>query len=239
MGALVAAAALTWFTNRLELVIALSAIPGVLAILLIATGIHEQPATRSAPATPLAPLRWRGLSAPTRTTLTAIGLFAVARAPETFLLLRGHELGLGVVPLLLLWAGMHIVKVLTAEWAGRLADANGRRPVILAGYALYGLTLAGLALTNTLEPFWLLSLVLGLHYGLTEGAERALIRDLAPVDERGTAFGWFHMIVGAAVIIAGLLLGGLWHLVDARLAFAVSSVLALLATGYFALRVRG
>jgi MFS family permease len=169
----------------------------------------------------------------------AVGLFALGRIPETFLLLRGHELGMTVMELLLLWAAMHAVKVLIAEGAGRLADRNGRRPVLLAGYAVYVLALTGLAFSASVLPLWLLSLVLGLHFGLTEGAERALVRDLAPSAERGTAFGWFYMLVGLAAIPAGLLLGGLWSFIGAQIAFLTSAGITALAALFFWWRVRG
>ena len=237
LGALAAAAVVYWGTARLDLVIAFSAIPGLFAILLIVFGIRE-PARHATNLEPLAPLRWQALSAKTRAYLVAIGLFALGRVPETFLLLRGHELGMSVVPLLLLWAAMHTVKVLTAEGAGRLADRIGRRPVLLAGYSVYVLALAGLAFTISVSHLLLLSLLLGLHFGLTEGAERALVRDLAPNTERGTAFGWFYMIVGLAAIPAGLLLGGLWSLWSAKAAFLVSAAITTAATLFFWWRVR-
>jgi len=237
LGALAAAAVVYWGTARLDLVIAFSAIPGLLAILLIVFGIRE-PARHAASLETLAPLRWRGLDATTRAYLVALGLFALGRIPETFLLLRGHELGMDVVQLLLLWAAMHTVKVLTAEGAGRLADRKGRRPVLLAGYAVYVLALAGLAFTVSAPHLWLLSLTLGLHFGLTEGAERALVRDLAPSTEHGTAFGWFYMIVGLAAIPAGLLLGGLWTLGGAKAAFLLSVAVTSTATLFFWWRVR-
>jgi MFS family permease len=237
LGALAAAAVVYWGTARLDLVIAFSAIPGLFAILLIVFGIHE-PQRRAVSAEPLAPLRWRSLSSKTRAYLAAIGLFALGRIPETFLLLRGHELGMNVVQILLLWAAMHTIKVLTAEGAGRFADRNGRRPVLLAGYAVYVLALTGLAFTVSVSHLWLLSLTLGLHFGLTEGAERALVRDLAPPAERGTAFGWFYMIVGLAAIPAGLLLGGLWSLLSAKVTFLVSAAITTTATLFFWWRVR-
>jgi MFS family permease len=237
LGALAAAAVVHWGTQRLDLVIAFSAIPGLFAILLIVFGVHEPP-RRAASVDRLTPLRWQGLSAKTRAYLIAVGLFALGRVPETFLLLRGHELGMGVVELLLLWAALHVVKALTAESAGRLADRNGRRPVLLAGYAVYVLALAGLAFTVSVAHLWLLSLTLGLHFGLIEGAERALVRDLAPPAERGTAFGWFHMLVGLAAIPAGVLLGGLWVLADAKVAFLSSAGIAAAATLFFWWRVR-
>ncbi len=237
LGALAAAAVVHWGTDRLDLVIAFSAIPGLLAVLLISFGIHE-PAHQAPSAAQLPPLHWQTLNPITRNYLVAIGLFALGRIPETFLLLRGHELGMSVVALLLLWAAAHSVKVAIAEAAGRLADRRGRRPVILAGYGVYVLALTGLAFTESVPHLWLLSLMLGLHFGLTEGAERALVRDLAPPAERGTAFGWFHMLVGVAAIPAGLLLGGLWSLFSAGTAFLASAGITLGATLLFWWRVR-
>lgn len=237
LGALAAAAVVYWGTESLDLVIAFSAIPGLFAILLIVFGIRE-PVRHAASTQAPAPLRWQRLSVATRAYLVALGLFALGRIPETFLLLRGHELGMSVVQLLLLWAAMHAVKVLTAEGAGRLADHIGRRPVLLAGYSVYVLALTGLAFAVSAPQLWLLSLVLGLHFGLTEGAERALVRDLAPAAERGTAFGWFYMIVGLAAIPAGLLLGGLWALWGAKTAFLVSATIATTAALFFWWRVR-
>ena len=237
LGALAAAAVVYWGTERLDLVIAFSAIPGLFAILLIVFGIHE-PARLTVGLETVAPLRWQGLSAKTRAYLLALGLFALGRIPETFLLLRGYELDMSVVQLLLLWAAMHTVKVLVAEGAGRVADRIGRRPVLLTGYAVYVLALTGLAFTVSQSQLWLLSLILGLHFGLTEGAERALVRDLAPIAERGTAFGWFYMIVGLAAIPAGLLLGGLWALWGAKVAFLVSAMITTTATLFFWRRVQ-
>lgn len=232
LGALAAAAVVYFGTERLEVVIALSAIPGLLAVSLIAFGVKE-PARVYAPPREAAPLVWSALRRPTRLYLLAIALFALGKIPETFLLLRGHELGMSVVELLLLWAALHVVKSAVSEYAGRRADIHGRRPLILAGWGVYAVTLAGLAFAQTNTDLWTWSLVLGLYFGLTEGAERALVRDLAPATERGTAFGWFHMLVGLAAIPAGLLLGGLWAYFDAKTAFLVSAAFALAASALF------
>jgi MFS family permease len=167
-----------------------------------------------------------------------LGLFALGRIPETFLLLRGHELGLSTVALLLLWAGVHAVKALVSEWAGRRADRSGRRPIILTGWSLYLLALAGLAAATS--PGLLLAggLLLGLHFGMSEGAERALVRDLADPRERGTAFGWYHMIIGFTAIPAGAVFGGIWAAWGAEAAFLASSAVAALGLLGFWARVR-
>lgn len=232
LGALAAAAVVTWGTTRLDIVIALSAIPGVLAVALIAFGVRE-PARAGVPPMETAPLRWSALSGATRRYLLVLVFFTLGKIPETFLLLRGHEIGMSVVELLLLWAAMHTVKAAVSQQAGRHTDRVGRRPLILAGWMVYAVTLFALAFVKQPHMLWAWSLALGFYFGLTEGAERALVRDLAAPAERGTAFGWFHMLVGLAVIPAGLLLGGLWAFYGVKPAFLVSAALAAVACAGF------
>ncbi|HEX7044317.1 MAG TPA: MFS transporter [Burkholderiales bacterium] len=227
LGALAAAAIVYFGTERLDLVIALSAIPGLATVALIAFGVSEPSRATPRTANP-APLAWGVLTAPTRAYLLTLGVFTIGKIPETFLLLRGHELGMSTVELLLFWAAMHTVKVLISEQAGRHTDRFGRRPFILSGWMLYAVTLFALAFAATPAMLWAWGLVLGFYFGLTEGAERALVRDLAVPAERGTAFGWFHMLVGMAAIPAGLLLGGLWSLYGVAAAFLCSSAIAVL-----------
>ena len=232
LGSLAAAAVVYWGTQRLDIVIAISAIPGLLAVLLIAFGVKE-PARVRHPLESLPPLKWSLLDRPARRYLLTIGFFTLGKIPETFLLLRGHQIGMPVVELLLLWAAMHVVKAAISEQAGRHTDRVGRRPLILAGWMVYAVTLFALAFVTTGPMLWAWSLALGFYFGLTEGAERALVRDLAAPAGRGTAFGWFHMIVGLAAIPAGLLLGGLWALVGVKAAFLTSAALAALAAAGF------
>lgn len=232
LGALAAAAIVYFGTERLDIIIALSAIPGVAAVALIAFGVKETPRLQTA-VIENSPLRWALLHRRTRAYLLTLGFFTLGKIPETFLLLRGHELDMPTVELLLLWAAMHVVKVAISERAGRQTDLIGRRPLILAGWSVYALTLFALAFVHTPLLLWALSLALGFYFGLTEGAERAFVRDLAAPEERGTAFGWFHTIAGLAAIPAGVLLGGLWSVVGVHAAFLTSGALAALAVFSF------
>lgn len=228
LGALTAAALLHWGGAHLERVIALSAVPGLLAVILIAVAVRE-PERRPRPAAPAPSLRWGRLGTALRRRLLLMGLFALGRIPETFLLLLGHTLGMSPVSLLLLWAGMHGLKSLVAEIAGRRASRRHRRGLILAGWSLYALTLAGLGGTASVGGLWCFALLLGCYYGLTEAAERAMVRDLAHVHEYGTAFGWYHLFNGVAALLGGVGLGGLWALVGSSAAFFLSAAMAALS----------
>src|SRR5205814_1186446 len=102
IGAAVAAGVVYFGTDRLDLVIAVSAIPGLATIALVAFGVREpsRAGGRAAAVAPRVTAVRGGLSFKTRAFLFAIGCFTLGRIPETFLLLRGYELKMSTVQLL-------------------------------------------------------------------------------------------------------------------------------------------
>lgn len=237
-GGLTAAAVLAWSDLSLSEVIMWSAVPGFAAILLLAVGVTEEkvdvaqsPASQRA----LPPLRWSVLSLPMRRYLWVLMLFTFARASETFILLLGHQLGVGVVELLLLWSAMNFAKAITSIQGGQLADRFGRGALILIGWTALAVSFLMLSQVTASTGLWAVSIFYGLLMGMSEGAERALISDYALPDERGTAFGWYHLVSGIAAIPAGLLFGIIWYLSGAASAFIFAGLLA--ATAALLLRI--
>lgn len=231
-GALAAAAILAWSDLSLSEVILWSAVPGFVAVALLGAGVKEATASQiPSPAAQrvLTPLRWSALSVPMQHYLWVLMVFTFARASETFILLFGHELGIGVVELLLLWAALNLAKAITSTQGGQLADHFGRGALILIGWSALALSFMALSQITTSTGLWIISVFYGLLMGLSEGAERALISDYAAPDERGTAFGWYHLVSGIAAIPAGLLFGVIWQVYSAAAAFMFASLLALLA----------
>jgi sugar phosphate permease len=53
--------------------------------------------------------------------------------------------------------------------------------------------------------------------------------DLAPPEQRGTAFGWLNLTMGAMLLPASLLFGWLWESASATLAFGFSAGCAVAA----------
>lgn len=226
-GALAAAAILAWSPLSLSQVILLSALPGFLAVGLMAIGVKDP--SRAAPNAvpgPASPLSWSRLSEPMRRYLLVLGLFTVARASETFILLLGHQLGVGVVELLLLWAALNLCKALTSTRGGKLADRLGRGPMLLLSWTAFALSFMLLGKVSGHLGLWLVTLFYGLFMGLSEGAERAVIGDFSGATERGAAFGWYHLVLGVAAIPAGLLFGLIWHYQSAAMAFFVAGGVA-------------
>ncbi len=232
-GALTAAAILAWSDLSLSEVILWSAIPGFVAVALLGAGVKEEKTNQvqrtELPRT-LPPLRWSALSAPMQRYLWVLMLFTFVRASETFILLFGHELGIGVVELLLLWAVLNLAKAITSTQGGQLADHFGRGVLILIGWSALAVSFLALGQVTTSSGLWMVSIFYGLLMGLSEGAERALISDYSSPDERGTALGWYHLVSGIAAIPAGLLFGVIWYVFGAAAAFLFAGILALLAS---------
>lgn len=224
-GSLLAAAVLAWSAASLPQTILLSAIPGFLAVLCIALGVRESAsATTTTPE--LAPLSWAMLGPSMHRYLPVLGLFTLARASETFILLLGHERGAPIVELLLLWAMLSLAKAVTSIFGGRLADRVGRGAVIVATWSAFAVSFGLFAAIQGPLGLWLVTMLYGLFAGLGEGAERAVIADFSPPRVRGTAFGWYNLVMGLAAIPAGLLFGAIWHYRGAPVAFAAAAALA-------------
>ena len=102
--------------------------------------------------------------------------------------------------------------------------------MILIGWSALAASFLALSQVTTGPGLWIVSISYGLLMGLSEGAERALISDYASPDERGTAFGWYHLVSGIAAIPAGLLFGVIWQVYGAAAAFTFAGLLALLST---------
>lgn len=111
-----------------------------------------------------------------------------------------------------------------------LSDRLGRPRLILVGWAVYGLFYLGLGLNgfHTLL-LWPLFAFYGLFLAATEGAEKALVADLAPQDRLGTAYGWFNLTAGAMLLPASLIFGLIYQQASALAAFAFSAGCALVA----------
>jgi hypothetical protein len=80
----------------------------------------------------------------------------------------------------------------------------------------------------------------GLYYAATEGAAKALVADLVPAAQRGTAYGLFNAAIGLTVFPASLIAGVLWQGIGVWTGFGPSApfffgaLMALLAGLLFA-----
>lgn len=172
--------------------------------------------------------RWTRLPPKLRRYLLVLALFQLGNSANLFLLLRASELGVADATVALYWALASAVAVVFGIPASRWSDRMPRQRLLIGGWAIYALLYLGFGLAGDafLLP-WLFA-GFGMYLALTEGAEKALVADLAG-PARGTAYGWFHLVGGLTLLPASLLMGALWQALGALPAFAVAGALALLA----------
>ena len=161
--------------------------------------------------------------------LLIIALFTLSNSTDAFLLLRAEQTGIAVAVLPLLWMFLHFSKVVFSLVGGDLSDRIGRKTLIFSGWIVYALVYAGFAFASQVWQAWVLFLIYGVYFGLTEGAEKALVADLVVPEKRGTAFGFYNLAFSITVFPASLLFGAVWTRFGAEAAFLISAVISVCA----------
>jgi MFS family permease len=202
-------------------------VPAVLAVMLLFVGIREpvrapdtkrqNPISR-ANLVRLTPAYWR---------VVAIGgVFTLARFSEAFLVLRAAQgiANLALVPLVLV--AMNVVYALSAYPFGKLSDHVSHRKLLLIGLVL--LVLADLVLATSAH--WAVVLIgvalWGLHMGMTQGLLAVMVAETAPAHLRGTGYGFFNLLSGAALLAASVMAGLLWDNYGAEATFLTGAALS-------------
>jgi MFS family permease len=164
-------------------------------------------------------------------------LFTLARFSEAFLVLRAQQAGVAVAWVPMVMVAMNLVYAASAYPFGRLSDTMSHERLLALGLVV--LVAADLVLaTATGWPLLLLGVALwGLHMGMTQGLLAAMVAHHAPEDLRGTAYGFFNLLSGVAMLAASVTAGWLWQSWGSAFTFYAGAGFALLTLlGLFGLR---
>jgi MFS family permease len=217
-----------------------ASIPALAAVLVAALFVRESQVVGAVQTGSETPVRFslRGLDKNFKRFLFILALFTLSNSSDFFLILRAQTTGVSAPHTLLLWAAFHIVKVLSSIFGGDLSDRLGRRRLIVSGWILYAAVYAAFAFVSNEVSVWILFMIYGIYFGLSEGAEKALVADLVKREQRGTAYGLYNLAFGITVLPASLLMGTLWDWRGPRTAFLVSAVVGGTAALLLMLLVR-
>ncbi len=230
LGPLLAVCLMLLWANDFRAVFWVAAIPGALAVALLFFGLRE-PEERCAQQriNPIRRANLERLGGPYWRVVTIAAVFTLARFSEAFLVLRAQQSGVPVALVPLLMVAMNLVYALSAYPFGKLSDRVSRTRLLALGLVVliaadlvlaidgrWGVVLGGVAL-------W------GIHLGMTQGLLSAMVADTAPADLRGTAYGFFNLVSGLAMLLASLLAGLLWDHLGASFTFLAGAVFCMLA----------
>lgn len=230
------------FHNNYRAVFWFSAIPGIIAVLLLLFllkerkartqgDMHEEHGKEASAARTLPKIGFKQLDGKLKGFTLAAVVFALGNSSDAFLILRAQDAGMAAVWIPLAYFAFNITYTLFSVPAGMLSDRIGRRPVIVTGYLIFALIYLGFGLASNAGWIWFLFIAYGLYYAATEGIQKAYVGDLAEQGGRGLAMGTFNALTGIAALPASIISGVLWQIYGPMAAFGFSSALAAAAAG--------
>ena len=230
LGPLIGVGLMLLWANDFRAVFWVAVIPGVLAVALLLVGIREP--ERPSQVQRRNPIRRDNLVrlSPAYWSVVGIGaVFTLARFSEAFLVLRALQTGIPTALVPLVMVAMGGVYALTAYPFGKLSDRVSHRWMLAAGLTV--LALADLVIAGGQGWIALLAGVAlwGVHMGMTQGLLAAMVADTAPADLRGTAFGFFNLVSGVALLASSAIAGLLWDRLGASWTFYAGAGFSLLA----------
>jgi MFS family permease len=237
LGPLLAMGLMLLWANDFRAVFWVATIPAFLAVALLFFGVQEP--ERKTDGKRVNPIRRENLARLSGTYWWVVGIgavFTLARFSEAFLVLRANQGGLPIAYTPLVLIGMNIVYAVAAYPFGKLADSANHSRLLAWGLVLLIAADACLAWSNHWSWVWAGITLWGLHMAMTQGLLATMVADAAPADLRGTAYGFFNLVSGLAMLFASALAGLLWDGFGASITFVAGLGFASAALAALALR---
>ncbi|MDD5565299.1 MAG: MFS transporter [Candidatus Omnitrophica bacterium] len=206
----------------------LSLIPAALGVIFLFF-VREEKVSNASPTAKVA-LRWSTLDKRLKRFLIFTFVFTLGNSSNQFLLLRAKDLGSPFATVILFYLVYNIAYAVCAYPAAWISDKIGRKALLVSGYFFYGLVYLGFALNRNMPMLWLLFAVYGVYMAFTEGVEKALIADIAPVHLRATTIGLHATLVGIGLFPASFIAGLLWKSFGAASCFYFGSLMGISAS---------
>ncbi|HEX5363229.1 MAG TPA: MFS transporter [Gallionella sp.] len=233
LGPLLAVGLMLLWANDFRAVFWVAVIPGLLAVALLLFGVHEPERTQAhQPVNPVSRENLRRLGAAYWWVVGIGAVFTLARFSEAFLVLRAAQGGIAVALVPLVMVAMNVIYAASAYPFGKLSDRMSHTKLLALGLAV--LIAADLVLAT--DDHWVTVLagvaLWGIHMGITQGLLARMVADVTPGDLRGTAYGFFNLMSGLAMLLASVLAGLLWDRLGAAFTFyAGAAICAIAAIG--------
>ena len=168
-----------------------------------------------------------------------IGIFSLGAFNYSFVLLKSTDLGIEQNFVPIIYAIINISHTAIGIPAGILSDRIGKEKVLIIGFLVFIISALLMYLSEKYDIIYIISipLIYGLYVGISETVQRALVAKYVSENNRGTAFGFYGLIVGICLLIGNVTFGFLWDNYDISIALLYSLTLATLAiTSLFSFR---
>lgn len=157
--------------------------------------------------------------------LAVLGIFSIGAYNFSFILLKASSLGIpdGQIPLV--YVTINALSVVAAFPSGMLADKIGKIPVLFLSYLAFLVTsVTGIILVGNWSYGFVIAGVFGIYLGISDPVQRAIIPDFTKNELKGTAYGFYYLLVGASSLMANSIFGFLWTAMTSSVAFQYTVV---------------
>jgi MFS family permease len=230
LGPLLATGLMLLWANDFRAIFWIAVIPGTLAVTLLFFGITEPERPHSEKKiNPISRQNLQRLSFSYWWVVTISAFFMLARFSEAFLVLQALQVDIPLALTPLVMVAMNIIYAASAYPFGKLSDRISHYKLLGVGLIILVIADLILAHSNHWSTLLLGVTLWGIHMGMTQGLLSAMVAENAPSDLRGTAYGFFSLINGLALLIASVLAGFVWDQFGATTTFYTGASFCLLA----------
>ena len=230
LGPLIAVGLMLLWANDFRLIFWVAVVPGVLAVFVLLVGVKEPPANASERRiNPISRISLRRLGNAYWWVVAIGGVFTLARFSEAFLVLRAQQGGMPLALVPLVMVAMNAVYALSAYPFGKLSDRVDHRTLLVLGLLVLVVADFVLASSNHWSTVLAGVALWGVHMGMTQGLLATMVADVAPPELRGTAFGFFNLVSGIALLIASVVAGLIWDELGAAYTFYAGAAFSAIA----------
>lgn len=237
LGPLLAVGLMLLWANDYRAVFWVAVIPGLIAVTLLLFGVQEpQTATSTKLGNPISRENLKRLGPSYWWVVGIGGAFTLARFSEAFLVLRAEQTGVSVALVPLVMVAMNVVYAACAYPFGWLSDRVSHARLLALGLGILIIGDLVLACGNQAANLLVGMTLWGIHMGMTQGLLATMVAATAPADLRGTAYGFFNLSSGVALLASSAIAGWLWDSHGAETTFYAGAFFALLAMVGLAVR---
>jgi len=231
LGPLLGIGLMWWTVDNFRAVFWVAVVPAFLAFALMIFAVREpaRPERLRQVHNPISLAEIKRLGASYWWIVGIATVFTLARFSEAFLILRAQSVGLPIMLVPAVLVLMNVVYALAAYPAGVASDRMNRTTLLIVGLVLLIAADLALALLPSIGGVALGVVLWGLHMGLTQGMFATLVADASPPELRGTAYGFFNLLTGVAMLAASVIAGALWDATGPKATFVAGACLAFLA----------
>jgi len=163
--------------------------------------------------------------------IVILGIFSLGAFNYSFVLLKSSDLGVEQSFIPIIYTIINVTHTIIGIPSGILSDRIGKERVLIIGFLLFIISTIFMYFSDKNNIIYIISipLIYGLYVGISETIQRALISKYVSQQNRGTAFGFYGLIVGVCLLIGNITFGFLWDNYDINIALLYSISLSTLA----------